>query len=62
MSNKLFKDLAIGDVFVLPEDPSQEFKKTEEIRVSCCKRVNAVSTSSNTKIKVQDDKEVTIND
>ena len=43
--NKLFQDLNIGDRFLLN---GQEFVKIEDVRVSCCRTINAKASNDNT--------------
>lgn len=47
MINKMFQDLKIGDRFFLD---NKEYVKQQDVRVSCCKTVNAstVENSGNT--------------
>ncbi len=42
--NKLFQDLKVGDRFLYN---GQEFVKTEDIRVSCCRTINAKASNDN---------------
>jgi hypothetical protein len=57
--NKVFSELAVGDRFTLN---GQEFIKINDVRVSCCKTVNACSANdSNNTIYVQPSSEVGIN-
>ena len=47
MSNVKFSSLAIGQSFVYN---NQEYVKTQEVRISCCKKANCrVVTNSNAK-------------
>lgn len=57
--NKTFGELAVGDRFSIN---GKEYVKTQEIRISCCQRINAQSiANSNEKIKVDPSTTVTIN-
>ena len=57
--NKAFETLQVGDRFTLN---GKEYVKTQDIRVSCCKTINAkeVANSSNT-LYVQPTSMVTVN-
>jgi hypothetical protein len=57
--NKTFGELSVGDRFTFN---GQEFIKTNDIRISCCKTVNAcaVNNRDNT-IYVQPSSEVRVN-
>ena len=59
MTNKMFQELQVGDRFTLN---NQEFVKTQDVRVSCCKTVNAsaVANSGNA-VYVQPTTMVTVN-
>ena len=47
MSNVKFSSLAIGQSFIYN---SQEYVKTQEVRISCCKKANCrVQANSNNK-------------
>jgi hypothetical protein len=57
--NKTFGELAIGDRFTFN---GKEYSKTQEIRISCCQRINAQSTTnSNERIKLETSTTVTVN-
>lgn len=57
--NKTFGELAIGDRFTFN---GKEYVKTQEIRISCCQRINAQSTTnSNERIKLETSTTVTVN-
>ena len=57
--NKAFETLQVGDRFYLND---REYVKTQDIRVSCCKTINAkeVTNSSNT-LYIQPTTMVTVN-
>jgi hypothetical protein len=60
MSIKTFNELSVGDTFTLN---GVEYKKINEVKISCCKSINAASTANeNMKIKVTPITEVEIND
>lgn len=42
--NKLFQDLNVGDRFLLN---GQEFVKIDDVRVSCCRTINAKASNDN---------------
>jgi hypothetical protein len=57
--NKLFQDLKVGDRFIYN---GQEFVKTEDIRVSCCRTINAkASNDSNNTTYIQPGTSVVVN-
>lgn len=57
--NKTFGELAVGDRFVFN---NQEYIKTNEVRVSCCRSINACSANdSNNKVYIQPSSLVTVN-
>ncbi len=59
MTNKLFKDVAQGSVFT---SDGKNFVKTQEVRISCCKSVNACAAdNSNDKVFIPADKMVQVN-
>lgn len=57
--NKTFAELSVGDRFTFN---GQEFVKTNEVRVSCCRTINAslANDSSNT-VYIQPSTVVTVN-
>jgi hypothetical protein len=57
--NKAFSELAVGDRFTMN---GKEYVKSQEIRISCCQRINAHAISnSSEKIKVEPTTMVTVN-
>jgi len=57
--NKTFGELSVGDRFSIN---GKEYVKIQEIRISCCQRINAQSTTNpSEKIKVDPATTVTIN-
>ena len=57
--NKTFGELSNGEKFSLN---GKEYVKVAEVRISCCKRINAQAVSNaNDKILVQPSTAVTIN-
>lgn len=57
--NKLFQELKVGDRFLLN---GQEFIKTEDVRVSCCRSINAKAVNdSNSTTYVQPTVTVVVN-
>lgn len=57
--NKLFQELGVGDRFLYN---GQEFIKTEEIRVSCCRTINAkASNDHNSTAYIQPTATVVVN-
>lgn len=57
--NKTFGELAVGDRFTLN---GKEYAKTQDVRISCCKSINAQSTTnSNERIKLETSTTVTVN-
>lgn len=49
--NKTFGELSVGDRFLFN---NQEFVKTNEVRISCCRTVNASAASdSNNTVYIQ---------
>lgn len=59
MISKQFKDLSVGDRFIYN---GIEYERIADMRISCCKTLNAVCTSDpNNKIQVQPLKEVQVN-
>jgi hypothetical protein len=57
--NKAFETLQVGDRFTLN---NKEYVKTQDIRISCCKTVNAkASDNSSHAIYVQPTSMVTVN-
>lgn len=57
--NKTFGELSVGDRFTFN---NQEFVKTDEVRVSCCRSVNAsIVTDSNSTVYFQPSTAVTVN-
>lgn len=57
--NKTFAELSNGEKFNLN---GKEYIKVPELRISCCKRINAQATSNtNDKILVQPSTTVTVN-
>lgn len=57
--NKTFGELAVGDRFLIN---GKDYVKIQEIRISCCHRVNAQSVAnSNERIKVEASTTVTVN-
>lgn len=60
MSLKQFKDVSDGEVF---KTNNIEYKKIPQVRVSCCRSLNAESIAdANQKIFVQPTTEVEVND
>lgn len=58
--NKKFKDLAVGDKFTLN---GIEYSKITEVKISCCKRVNAQAVANDkNRLNVTPDTEVVVND
>lgn len=45
--NKTFAELSVGDRFTYN---GQEFIKTTEVRISCCKSVNACASDNNSNV------------
>lgn len=59
MNSKLFQELNVGDRFIFN---GQEFIKTEDVRVSCCRSVNAKAASdSNNVVYIQPSTTVNVN-
>lgn len=59
MITKQFKDVVVGEKFMYN---GLEYERTADVRVSCCKILNAVSTTNpNAKIQIQPLKEVQVN-
>ena len=59
MSEKTFAELAVGNRFTLN---GMEFIKTEEVRIGCCKAINANAINDpNHKIFVKGNTSVTVN-
>jgi hypothetical protein len=57
---KQFKDLLDGEVFKINE---LEYKKVQAVKISCCRSINAESTSdANNKTFLQPLTEVEVND
>lgn len=57
--NKTFGELSVGDRFIFN---NQEFVKTTEVRVSCCRTINACAANdSNNKVYIQPSSTVTVN-
>lgn len=56
--NKLFKDLAVGEKFILN---NENYTKVEDERISCCKVLNAVKENDNQKIMITPLTEVVVN-
>jgi hypothetical protein len=57
---KLFSDLGVDSVFILN---GIEYKKVQEVRISCCRSINAVAVGNDgNKIQVTPNTEVEIND
>lgn len=55
-----YKDVAVNSLFSYS---GVEYKKIEEVRVSCCKRVNAELVSDSAiRVRVEQEADVTIND
>lgn len=52
-----FANITIDTVFV---HNNTEYRKTPEVRVSCCKKLNAVVVSSGDKVFIPDNATVTI--
>jgi hypothetical protein len=60
MSNKPFKEVKDGELFTLN---NINYQKIKEVKISCCKRINAQACDNNSnRIKVDPDTEVTTND
>lgn len=60
MATKQFKDLTVNEVFTFN---GLEYKKIEEVRVSCCRSINACLVSDqNNKVQIKPLDEVTVND
>lgn len=58
-TNKQFKDVAVNEEFMLN---GVQYKKIEEVKVSCCRSINACMVDDvNKKIQVKPLDEVTIN-
>lgn len=56
--NKTFGELSVGDRFVFN---NQEFVKTNEVRISCCRTVNACAANdSNNTVYIQPTTTVTV--
>lgn len=59
MSNSVtFGSLAVNSTFVYNGVP---YVKTETVRVSCCKTVNAVNSQSSERVYISDDTSVQVN-
>lgn len=59
MISKQFSELAIGSKFTLD---NKQYTKTQPIKVSCCRSVNALETAnSGNKIFVKPQQEVQVN-
>ena len=50
-----FSELAVGDKFIAN---GTEYVKTDTVKVSCCKSVNAKQTSNNATLMINADTEV----
>jgi len=60
MSTKQFKDVAVNEEFTFN---GLQYKKINEVRVSCCRSINACLVSdANNKIQVKPLDEVTVSD
>lgn len=60
MINKQFKDLAVNEQFIFN---GSTYKKIEEVRVSCCRSINAcLVDDENNKIQVKPLEEVSVNE
>jgi hypothetical protein len=58
MNTKKFKDLQVGDLFYVGD---VEYKKIKEVKVSCCKRINAHESADHLKrIKIDPETVVSI--
>lgn len=59
MNSKLFQELSVGERFIFN---GQEYIKTEDVRISCCRSVNAKAvTDSNNVVYVQPSTTVNVN-
>jgi len=59
MINKMFQEVVVGQRFFLD---NKEYVKTQDVRISCCKTINATATNdSNDRIYVQPTSMVSIN-
>jgi hypothetical protein len=60
MATKKFKELKDGELFTLN---NTNYKKIKEVKISCCKRINAqASDNPSSRIKVDPETEVVVND
>lgn len=60
MATKQFKDLAVNDEFSFN---GLQYKKIQEVRVSCCRSINAcLVNDANNRIQIKPLDEVTVGD
>lgn len=60
MSQTVFANVPVGGVFVYN---SEEFKKTDKKKISCCKFYNAVAVANpNKKIGIKDNESVEVSE
>lgn len=60
MAIKKFKDLNDGELFSLN---NVNYKKIKEVKISCCKRINAQACDNvSNRVKIDPETEVTVND